>query len=496
MFMDQQSDNASTSTESTIDSTDDDLVDDIMGQFDVDFDTLCIHVAEHKHKELKAEGKHPNHRPMKRTANPVVAPPGDVRCLLGDKVRTIGGTPYKVKCAGTTPTPTGVDIDGIVYSVKMADCIYCVSTNNHSEVTGALIDQGANGGIAGNDCQVIEINNQPHRYVNVEGIDGHVMERRRLITAGVVTHSNHGPVILIMHQYAHSGKCHSIHSSPQLEWNGIDVDNKSARVGGKQRLGTFDGFSIPINIRRGLPYINMRPHADREWEALPHVLLTEDTNWAPMHMVHKQGDDPAWYEQQDDPPLLNSDFDLCGDYRHRIVYKSDLSSDAYTPTGRILVHDDDVFFNTQGDEVFVDAHSKEHDDNDVDIEAATDHCVFWANAHRYVYSANTDPDADTRPSHHGPRKVSEAPRDYDALRSRFAWLPTNIIKKTFDVTTQYARMPLNTVLRKCFKSPNPAVNIRSHNKPVAMDTIQSNVPAIDGGEKYELVLRLIVGSFA
>jgi hypothetical protein len=40
MFMDQQSDDATTSTEPTTDSTDDNLVDDIMGQFDVDFDTL------------------------------------------------------------------------------------------------------------------------------------------------------------------------------------------------------------------------------------------------------------------------------------------------------------------------------------------------------------------------------------------------------------------------------------------------------------------------
>jgi hypothetical protein len=40
MFMDQQSDDAATSTEPTTDSTDDDLVDDIMGQFDIDFDTL------------------------------------------------------------------------------------------------------------------------------------------------------------------------------------------------------------------------------------------------------------------------------------------------------------------------------------------------------------------------------------------------------------------------------------------------------------------------
>jgi hypothetical protein len=77
---------------------------------------------------------------MKRTANPVVAPPCDVRHLLGDKVKTIGGTPYEVKRAGTTPTPMDVDINGIIYSIKMADCIYRVSTNNHSEATGALIN--------------------------------------------------------------------------------------------------------------------------------------------------------------------------------------------------------------------------------------------------------------------------------------------------------------------------------------------------------------------
>jgi hypothetical protein len=104
--MDQQSDDATMSTGPTTDTTDDDLVDDIMGQFDVDYDTLCVHVAERKQEELKVEGKHPHHRPTKRMANPVVAPPGDVWCLLGDKVKTIGGTPYQVKRAGTTPAPT------------------------------------------------------------------------------------------------------------------------------------------------------------------------------------------------------------------------------------------------------------------------------------------------------------------------------------------------------------------------------------------------------
>jgi hypothetical protein len=188
--------------------------------------------------------------------------------------------------------------------------------------------------------------------------------------AGVVTHSNRGPVILIMHQYAHSGKGHSIHSSPQLEWNGVDVDDKSAQVSGKKRLVSFDGFSIPINIICGLPYIDMPQHTDQEWEELPPVLLTGDANWDPTHMDHKQGDDPAWYEQQDDPPLLNSDFDLCGDYHQCIVYKYNLTPNMYTLTGQILVHENDVFFDTPGDEAFVDAHSNKHDDTEVDIEAS------------------------------------------------------------------------------------------------------------------------------
>jgi hypothetical protein len=50
MFMEQQSDDATTSTGPTTDTTDDGL-----GQFDVDFDTLCVHVAERKQEELKVE---------------------------------------------------------------------------------------------------------------------------------------------------------------------------------------------------------------------------------------------------------------------------------------------------------------------------------------------------------------------------------------------------------------------------------------------------------
>jgi hypothetical protein len=60
-------------------------------------------------------------------------------------------------------------------------------------------------------------------------------------------------------------------------------------------------------------------------------------------------------------------------------------------------------------------------------------------------------------------------------------LPVDAIKKTFEHTTQLARMPMSTILKKRYKSPNPALNVRPRDKPVATDTIYSDTPAIDCG---------------
>jgi hypothetical protein len=209
----------------------------------------------------------------------------------------------------------------------------------------------------------------------------------------------------------------------------------------------------------------MRPHTDQEWEELPHVLLTEDANWDPTYMDHEQGDDPAWYEQQDDPPLLNSDFDLCGDYRHRIVYKSNLTSNMYTPTGRILVHENDVFFNTPGDEAFVDAHSNKHDDTDVDIEVATDRCVFQANAHRYVCSANADSDADTCPSHFMTYKILTDDTHQIIHRSN--------ICSAADPNARNLRLdPLNDKLPKVIQSLRKASPASDHGEDFSLHSME------------------------
>jgi hypothetical protein len=76
---------------------------------------------------------------------------------------------------------------------------------------------------------------------------------------------------------AYTGKGGTIHSSGQLKWCVNDINDCSIKIdGGRQRLTTPDGYIISIDVRRGLPYITMRPFTDEEFEELLHVLWTSE----------------------------------------------------------------------------------------------------------------------------------------------------------------------------------------------------------------------------
>ena len=49
--------------------------------------------------------------------------------------------------------------------------------------------------------------------------------------------------------------------------------------------------------------------------SLPHVFHTQDADWDPKVLDLEQSENPEWYGNADDPPLLNPDFDIQGDYR-------------------------------------------------------------------------------------------------------------------------------------------------------------------------------------
>jgi hypothetical protein len=104
-------------------------------------------------------------------------------------------------------------------------------------------------------------------------------------------------------------------------------------------------------------------------------------------------------------------------------------------------------------------------------------------AHSDQDMSNTEADTDNDDNADvGGRIFKVQDPDCDKLRPLFGWMNTKTIKKTLEQTTQYARMPNDTILRKHYKSPFPALNVQRCDEPVATDTVYSNTPAIDGSE--------------
>jgi hypothetical protein len=121
------------------------------------------------------------------------------------------------------------------------------------------------------------------------------------------------------------------------------------------------------------------------------------------------------------------------------------------------------------DDEFHDALEKFVDDPD----SFTNLVVYRANRAHYICDHETVEAA--------PKFVMTLEPDYRQLRPRLGWLPVDTIKKTFDHTTQLTCMLMSTILKKWYKSPNPALNVRPRDEPVATDTIYSDTPVINCG---------------
>jgi hypothetical protein len=130
------------------------------------------------------------------------------------------------------PDKPSVMINGVKYVVKLNDVMYQVSNHKQTTLPLALIDRGANGGVAGSDTWLID---KSLRSVHIQGIDDHMIKDVPISTVGAVVNTQHGEVIAIMHQYAYTGKGGTIHSLGQLKWCGNDVNNRSIKIdGGRQ----------------------------------------------------------------------------------------------------------------------------------------------------------------------------------------------------------------------------------------------------------------------
>ena len=344
-------------------------------------------------------------------------------------------------------------------SKRSVNVVYWVSA--HKTISpDSLVDRGANGGVAGTDVRVIFKTN---RTVDIRGIDNHQVTNIDIGTVGGVVTTQKGPVIAVMHQYALLGKGTSIHSPCQFEWYKNDVNDKSVHTGGLQRIKTLDGYVLPLGIKDGLARLKMRPYTDDEWNTLPHVFLTEETVWDPTVLDHDLEDNEQWMDALTDletNPSTNL-FDECGNYRKRVEidhvdYLWRSNEDNLDATIDLCVHNSLHINRTLG------CYDAQQHDIDTTIE-------------------ETEDNSPTVPSLPQPVITTKKTPDYEKLRPLFGWLSTDIIKETFERTTQYARLPFGTLLKRSFKSPNPALNVVRRNEAVACDIVYADVPAVDDG---------------
>ena len=108
---------------------------------------------------------------------------------------------------------------------------------------------------AGDDVLVIK---HGPTVADVTGIANHTVKDLRISTVAGLVMSHKGPVVAIMHQYAHYGKGKTIHSCAQIEHYKNLCNDKSRKVkGGTQSITTLDGYILPLSIRGALQYLDM-----------------------------------------------------------------------------------------------------------------------------------------------------------------------------------------------------------------------------------------------
>ena len=400
--------------------------------------------------------------------------PGDIR-----RVMSTASKRYQ-SATGTKPSKSTLDVKmHVTYTVSAHRSI-----NQHS-----LIDRGSNGGVAGNDVRVIS---KSHRKVDICGIDNHQLNDVEIGTVGAYVETQKGPIIAIFHQYALYGKGTTIHSPGQFEHYKNDVNDKSVHVGGLQRIKTLDGYTIPLNIKNGLARMHMRPYTDEEWDTLPHVFLTGELEWNPSVLDHTITDDEQWYDALDS---LESDpnanlFDEYGNYRRRVIVQNiEKHQSKHVSDGTIDDLIDLCAFHAHRKRVHDDLpplvrRARTYSDSDDDSDDAVKKNAFLEiRQHENIDVPHSDPPTDEPAvtATRAPRDMSKKEPDYNVFRPRFGWLSTDIIKRTFSLTTQYARLPHGTHLKRSFKSANPALNVHRRNENVACDFVYADTPAIDDG---------------
>ena len=357
---------------------------------------------------------------------------------------------------------------------------YSVSAHRRRN-TLALVDRGANGGVAGAD-DVKVISRIPHSGIDIQGIDNHTLQSVQLGSVGGVAQTQRGEVILIFKQYALLERGRTIHSAIQLENFGNEVSDTAVSFGGQQRLLTPTGYAIPLDISNGLATLNTRPFTDDEWGSLPHVEMTSNSPWNPRVHDANVTNDPDWLANQPIDPLPDDNFNAFGEYLHRTEVSMAARGSPNGSVARVALFDSgsNLGVAARSYEVPLDLPSSPPS-IDIQVTDAQFHAAHDVAAHHRLYSTVATY-ADLMTGHHAQvHERRERPADLESYRQFFLNAPREVIQHTFAATTQYYRaIPATNRILDTRRSHYPAANHLRRHERVAADAMFFDVEAIGG----------------
>jgi len=344
-----------------------------------------------------------------------------------------------------------------------------------------MLDRGANGGVAGDPTSVRIINTIPNAFIDIQGIDNHTLSKIPLGTVGCIVNSNRGEILLILAQYALLMKGTTIHAPIQFEDFCNEVSDTAINFGGKQRILTVEGYSIPLDIKNGLVYMNSRAFTDEEWlnGDIPHVEMTRDAPWNPRVHDFAVSNTPAWLESNEAPDLPNPNFNAFGEFIDRTeveVSNAHVSASSlpdpslfYVPSPLPRVA---LAATIDAPHTVSSAAAPVTNDEisllirDENFTAATDYGVS-----RLFSELSTFGDLITGvvAAVHEQR---ERPVDFESFRRFFLNAPREVVQHTFNATTQhYRNLPATWRIMDTRRSHYPAGNKLSRHEGVGTDTI-------------------------
>ena len=135
----------------------------------------------------------------------------------------------------------------------------------------------------------------------------------------------------------------------------------------------------------------------------------------------------AWFDAitdlpQDKPPSV---FNELGDYNKRVVVQNHDVLYSWDTSQHVI--DACVMINTYHAQTLNLSCPPASDPDDLDLDILP--TMYDSHAH----------------------EVNKWVPDYQALMPMFGWLPADVIQQTFAVTTQYACLPMSTLLKKWYK---------------------------------------------